>query len=97
MSLMKSRKKSTFRNSNKRENNFFGMPILPNIFVFKNRKTDWSGSRTSMKFMFMEFGLGLTLLFCVYSSLGSVESQVLVLLLKNLKDYDLTNKGLENL
>lgn len=45
MSLMKSRKKSTFSNSNKRENNFFWIPLLSNIFVFKNRKTDCPGKQ----------------------------------------------------
>ena len=70
------------------------MSSLSIFFIFKNRETD---ALMIMKVILMEPEHEWTLLVWVYSSTPSGESQVLLLLVINFKDYDLTNKGPENL
>ena len=70
------------------------MSSLSILFIFKNRETD---APMIMKVILMEPEHEWTLLAWVYSSTPSGESQVLLLLAINFKDYDLTNKGPENL
>ena len=70
------------------------MSSLSIFFIFKNRETD---APMIMKVILMEPEHEWTLLAWVYSSTPSGESQVLLLLAINFKDYDLTNKGPENL
>lgn len=68
------------------------MSSLSIFFIFKNRET---GALMIMKAILVELEHGRTLLVWVYSSTPNGVS--LPLLVINFKDYDVTNKGPENL